>query len=87
MCILIEYIISYGIILHVYHYIRRSFLTDPKTRIDRETERTQDNEMLGRRAGGGGGGEERVEENGAGIQTEGVKVKGGLEKEGMYKRY
>ena len=30
MCILIEYIILYGIILHVYHYIRRSFLTDPK---------------------------------------------------------
>ena len=27
--ILIEYIILYGIILHVYHYIRRSFLTEP----------------------------------------------------------
>ena len=29
VCILIEYIILYGIFLHVYHYIRRSFLTDP----------------------------------------------------------
>ena len=29
VCILIEYIILYGIILHVYHYICRSFLTDP----------------------------------------------------------
>ena len=29
VCILIECIILYGIILHVYHYIRRSFLTDP----------------------------------------------------------
>ena len=29
MCILIEFIILYGIILHVYHYKRRSFLTDP----------------------------------------------------------
>ena len=29
VCILIEYIILYGIILLVYHYIRRSFLTDP----------------------------------------------------------
>ena len=27
---MIEYIILYGIILHVYHYIRRSFLTDPE---------------------------------------------------------
>ena len=30
MCILIEYIILYGIIFHAYHYIRISVLTDPQ---------------------------------------------------------
>ena len=31
VCILIEYIILYGIIFHEYHYIRISVLTDPRT--------------------------------------------------------